>query len=311
MEFGVHLPLILAVDEPSPDAAWISDYAATAEALGYASVSSNDHVMYRSPWLDGPTTLAIAAAATTRVRIATSILVPAIRHPFVAAKMLATLDVLSGGRLTVGVGPGSYQPDYDATGVPFEERWKRLDECVIAMRGIWQQDDSPAEAGPYAYPDVNMRPRPAQPNGPPIWIGSWGSPAGLRRVARIGDGWLASAYNTTPAKFGQDWKALTDMLPRFGKQANTFSNALVTMFSYVTDEPREIDRAVRQKLGPAIGRTPDELAGKLLMGTAEECAQRVRSYAAAGVQRIFIWPAADEIQQIRIFAEHVMPLAAT
>ena len=82
------------------------------------------------------------------------------------------------------------------------------------------------------------------------------------------------------------------------------------MFSYVTDDPREIDRAVRQKLGPAIGRTPEELAGKLLMGTAQECAHRVRSYAAAGVQRIFIWPAADEIQQLRIFAERVMPLAA-
>jgi alkanesulfonate monooxygenase SsuD/methylene tetrahydromethanopterin reductase-like flavin-dependent oxidoreductase (luciferase family) len=309
MEFGAHLPLILATDEPPPDAAWISDYAGTAEALGYTAVSSNDHVMYRSPWLDGPTTLAVAAAATRRVQIATSILVPAIRHPFVAAKMLATLDVLSGGRLVVGVGPGSYQPDYDATGVPFVERWKRLGQSVMAMRGIWQGDDSPAEAGPYAFPGVNMRPRPVQPNGPPIWIGSWGSPAGLRRAARIGDGWLASAYNTTPEKFGQDWTALGEMVPRFGKKRETFSNALVTMFSYVTDDPRGIDRAVRQKLGPAIGRTPEELAGRLLMGTAEECANRVRAYAAAGVQRIFIWPAADEIRQLRIFAERVMPLA--
>ena len=97
MEFGAHLPLILAADQPSPDAAWISDYASSAEALGYRTVSSNDHVMYRSPWLDGPTTLAVAAAATKRVSIATSVLVPAIRHPFVAAKMLATLDALSGG----------------------------------------------------------------------------------------------------------------------------------------------------------------------------------------------------------------------
>jgi probable F420-dependent oxidoreductase len=267
--------------------------------------------MYRSPWLDGPTTLAVAAAATKHVRIATSVLVPAIRHPFVAAKMLATLDVLSGGRLVVGVGPGSYQPDYEATGVPFDERWKRLDQCVIAMRGIWQQDDSPAEAGPYAFSNVNMRPRPVQPNGPPIWIGSWGSPVGLRRVARIGDGWLASAYNTTPEKFGQDWNALREMLPRSGKKPETFSNALVTMFSYITDDPRDIDRAVQQKLGPAVGRTPEELAGRLLMGTAEECAHRIRAYAAAGVQRIFIWPAADEIQQLRVFAERVMPLVAT
>src|SRR2546426_4741236 len=71
IEFGAHLPLILAAGERSPDAGWIAGYAATAEALGYTAVSSNDHVMYRSPWLDGPTTLAVAAAATKRVRIAT------------------------------------------------------------------------------------------------------------------------------------------------------------------------------------------------------------------------------------------------
>jgi alkanesulfonate monooxygenase SsuD/methylene tetrahydromethanopterin reductase-like flavin-dependent oxidoreductase (luciferase family) len=101
------------------------------------------------------------------------------------------------------------------------------------------------------------------------------------------------------------------MLPSHGKDAETFSNALVTMFSYVTDDPGAIDRAVRQKLGPAVGRTPDELAGKLLMGTAEACAERIRAYQAAGVQRIVIWPAADEIAQLRIFAEQVMPLVAT
>lgn len=308
MEFGAHLPLILGHDEPPPDAAWIAEYAAGAEALGYSTISANDHVMHRSPWLDGPTTLAIAAAATKEARIATSILVPAIRHPFVAAKMLATLDVLSHGRLIVGVGPGSYEPDYEATGVPFNERWQRLDQCVAAMRGIWQRDDAPREAGPYAFSSVNMRPRPIQPNGPPIWIGSWGSPVGLRRVARTGDGWLASAYNTTPEKFAQDWRALTAMLRTYGKEPKGFSNALVTMFSFVTDDPKEFDRAVQKKLAPAVGRTPDELAGRLLMGTAEECAHRVRAYEAAGVQRMFIWPAADEIQQLRIFAERVVPL---
>jgi alkanesulfonate monooxygenase SsuD/methylene tetrahydromethanopterin reductase-like flavin-dependent oxidoreductase (luciferase family) len=242
------------------------------------------------------------------MQLATAILVPAIRHPFVAAKMLATLDVLSAGRLIVGVGPGSYQPDYDATGVPFKERWRRLDECVIAMRAIWQDDESPAAAGSYAYANINMRPRPAQPNGPPIWIGSWGSAIGPRRVARLGDGWLASAYNTTPEKFASDWRALKELLPLFGKDPATFSNGLATMFTYVTDNPPEVDRAVRQKLGPAVGRTSEELAGKLLMGSAQECARRVRAYGAAEVERIFIWPATDELRQLKVFAEQVMPL---
>jgi alkanesulfonate monooxygenase SsuD/methylene tetrahydromethanopterin reductase-like flavin-dependent oxidoreductase (luciferase family) len=307
MEFGAHLPLILAPGEETPDAAFISDYAATAEALGYTTVSANDHIMYRSPWLDGPTTLAVAAAATARVRIATSILVPTIRHPFVAAKMLSTLDNLSGGRLVVGLGPGSYEPDYAATGVPFVERWRRFDQCVAALRAIWHDDDLLDDGGPYAYQGINMRPRPRQPAGPPIWIASWGSQVGLRRVARLGDGWLASAYNTTPEGFANGWRALQETLPRYGKDPAAFPNALVTMFTYVTNDDAAIDRAVGRKIGPAVGRSPQELAGRLLMGSAEECIARVRAYHAAGVQRIFVWPAADELEQLRIFAERVMP----
>ena len=307
MEFGVHIPQILAADQPPPDAAFISDYAAAAEGLDYTFISANDHIMYRAPWLDGATTLAVAAAATKRIRLATSVLLPAVRNPFVAAKMLATLDHLSGGRLVVGVSAGSYEPDYAAAGVPFDERWRRLDQSILALRAIWRDDDVPDGAGPYALRDVNMRPRPQQPGGPPIWIGAWGSPAGLRRVARLGDGWLASAYNTTPEKFTGDWSALQATLPRFEKDPATFPNALVTMFTYVTDDRREIDRAVERKLGPAVGRTSSELSARLMLGGPEECIGLVRAYADAGVQRIFIWPAANEIEQLRIFAEQVMP----
>ena len=310
MEFGTHLPLILGTEQTPPDAAFISDYAATAEALGYTFISANDHVMYRAPWLDGPTTLAVAAAATKRIRLATSVLIPVVRNPFVAAKMLTTIDHLSGGRLVVGVSAGSYEPDYAAVGIPFDERWRRLDQSIMALRAIWRDDEVPAEAGPYALRDVNMRPRPLQPGGPPIWIGAWGSHAGLRRVARLGDGWLASAYNTTPEKFTVDWRALRQTLPRFGKDEATFPNALVTMFSYVTKDRGEIDRAVQRKLGPAVGRASDDLAARLLMGTPEDCIGVVRSYAEAGVQRMFIWPAENELEQLRTFAEQVMPSCA-
>jgi alkanesulfonate monooxygenase SsuD/methylene tetrahydromethanopterin reductase-like flavin-dependent oxidoreductase (luciferase family) len=309
MDFGVHLPLILGEHEAPPDAAWVADFAASAEALNYTFVTANDHVMYRSPWLDGPTTLAIAAAATTRVRLATSVLVPAIRRPFVAAKMLATLDHMSRGRLVVGVGPGSYERDYAVTGIPFEERWRLLEQAVVALRAIWTADDVPSDAGPYAHDHVSMRPRPAQPGGPPIWIGSWGSPAGLRRVARLADGWLASAYNTTPEKFGEDWRALQAQLQRRERDPATFPDGLATMFFYISDDAAEIRRAVEGKLGPAVGRSPDDLASRLMLGTPERCIEIARAYAAAGVQRIFIWPAADEMRQVRLFAEQVMPFA--
>ncbi len=307
MEFGVHIPQILGEGDSPPDAAFISDYAAAAESLGYAFVSANDHIVHRLPWVDGPLALAIAAAATKRIRLSTSIIIPAVRNPFVAAKTLAALDHLSGGRLVVGVGAGSYEPDYVLAGVPFEERWRRLGQSIIAMRAAWRDEDVPDAAGPYAMQSINMRPRPLQPGGPPIWIGAWGSPAGLRRVARLGDGWFASAYNTTPEKFPADWSALRETLARHNKDPQTFPNGLATMFTYVTDDRVEAERVVGQKLGPAVGRGAVDLSSRLLIGTADECIGLVRAYADAGVQRIFIWPAGNELDQLRTFAEQVIP----
>ena len=110
--------------------------------------------------------------------------------------MLAALDLLSDGRVVAGVGPGSSERDYDAVGVPFEERWARFDEATAILRRSCEASRHRALRY-YAF-HAPLAPAPRRPGGFPLWIGSWGSKAGLRRVARLGDGWLASAYNTTP-----------------------------------------------------------------------------------------------------------------
>jgi alkanesulfonate monooxygenase SsuD/methylene tetrahydromethanopterin reductase-like flavin-dependent oxidoreductase (luciferase family) len=123
---------------------------------------------------------------------------PIVRGPIQTAKTLAAIDILSGGRLVVGVGPGSSPRDYAAIGLDFEERWKRFDEAIITLRSLPSEDAESFEGTFYSTEDLALEPLPTRREGPPIWIGSWGSPAGLRRVARLGDGWLASGYNTTP-----------------------------------------------------------------------------------------------------------------
>ena len=133
--------------------------------------------------------------------LATTVALPVVRGPVALAKSLAAIDLLSGGRLVVGVGPGSSTRDYAAVGVPFEERWKRLDEAVPALRTLWRGDGPPFKGKFYSTEGIALEPHPAQRPGPPLWIGSWGSEAGLRRTARLGDGWLASAYNTAPRRF--------------------------------------------------------------------------------------------------------------
>src|SRR6476661_359190 len=207
MQFGVHLPQIGWENEPLTIDRLIV-VATAAERLGFGTVSANDHLVYGRPWLDGPSALAAVLAAAPSVRLMTSVALPVVRGPFALAKTLTAIDLLSGGRLDAGLGPGSSAADYAAAGIPFTERWRRFDEAVAAVRALWDADAPPFVGRYYDTTGVNLSPPPAQPKGPPIWIGSWGSTAGLRRVARLGDGWLASGYNTTPESFASSWSTL-------------------------------------------------------------------------------------------------------
>jgi alkanesulfonate monooxygenase SsuD/methylene tetrahydromethanopterin reductase-like flavin-dependent oxidoreductase (luciferase family) len=197
VDYGAHLPLI-ALNEQHWSLRRLLEYTEIAERLGFRALSANDHLLFPRPWLDGLTALAAVLARTGEMTLATTVTLPVVRGPVALAKSLTAIDVLTGGRLVVGVGPGSSAQDYAAVGIPFEERWKRLEEAVRALRALWLREGSPFKGEFYSTEGIMLEPYPARQPGPPIWIGSWGSEAGLRRTARLGDGWLASAYNTTP-----------------------------------------------------------------------------------------------------------------
>lgn len=307
MDYGAHLPLIDLDRQP-----WtlhrLLEYAQIAESLGFHALSANDHLVFPRPWLDGPTALAAVLSRTGQMALATTVALPVVRGPVALAKSLAAIDLLSGGRLVVGVGPGSSVRDYAVVGVPFEERWKRLDEAVQALDALWRSEGPPFRGEFYSTEGVTLEPHPAQRPRPPIWIGSWGSEAGLRRVARLGDGWLASAYNTTPEAFAAARRRLAEHLHALGKAPNRFPNAIATMFFYVSEERARSERIVREVLSPTLKRPEEELRERLLVGSAEECAQKLAAYRAAGAHRIFLWPVEDELRQLAAFQERVAPL---
>ncbi|MBI4277082.1 MAG: LLM class flavin-dependent oxidoreductase [Armatimonadetes bacterium] len=306
MDYGAHLPLI-DFGERSRSLEGLLHYAETAERLGFRALSVNDHMVWARPWLDSLTALAAVLARTGRMSLATTIALPIVRGPIPLAKALAAIDLLSGGRLTVCVGPGSSARDYAAVGIPFEERWKRLDEAIQALRALWRKDGMHFRGRFYSTEGVRLEPYPAQQPGPPLWIGSWGSEAGLRRTARLGDGWLASAYNTTPEAFAESRRRLSAHLREAGKDPDTFPNALATMWCYITEDPAAAERSLREALQPAVNRPVEELRERLLFGPAQECAQKLSAYKAAGVRRIFIWPVADDLRQIEMFMDRVVP----
>jgi alkanesulfonate monooxygenase SsuD/methylene tetrahydromethanopterin reductase-like flavin-dependent oxidoreductase (luciferase family) len=307
MDLGVHLP-VLQWSESEPETPSLIAYVETARRLGFTAVSVNDHVQHRRPWLDGPTALASVVSATGDMTLATTIALAVVRGPIALAKSLGAIDLLSGGRLVVGVGPGSYAPDYEAAGLAWDERWPRFEEAIGALRALWHPDGEPFEGTFYSTRGIRLEPPPARNGGPPIWVGSWGSDAGLRRVARLGDGWIASAYNTTPEGFVGSWDRLRRQLPLHGKDPETFPNALATMFFRVEDDPARARRVLEEWVAPTLGRASEELGERLLVASAESCAERLTRYAEAGVQRLFLWPVGDPIEQLELFGERVAPL---
>jgi alkanesulfonate monooxygenase SsuD/methylene tetrahydromethanopterin reductase-like flavin-dependent oxidoreductase (luciferase family) len=306
VDLGIHLPLIKLGDEELSFGR-LAETVDAANECGFAAISANDHFVFSTPWLDGPTALASVIERSGNMTLATTVSLAVLRGPVPLAKTLAALDVLSEGRLIAALGPGSSNRDYDALGVSFDERWKRLDESIAVLRALLGGRPPPEPGRYYRVPaDVELAPR--SNRGMPLWIGSWGSRAGLRRVARAGDGWLASAYNTTPEVFAEARDRLAGELEAHGREPVGFPNGLATMWTWVTEDRVEADRVLGDVLAPFLNRDRNELRGQLCVGPAEDCAALLSRYVRAGCQRVYLWPLGDERQQIELLAGEVAPL---
>jgi probable F420-dependent oxidoreductase len=189
--------------------------AAAAEQLGFDFISVNDHIVVpadiasRYPYseegdwggrtagecLEQLSTLAFLAGATRRVRLLTSVMVVPHRQPVLAAKMLATADVLSGGRVIVGCGAGWMKEEFEAVGAPsYEARGKVTDEYIEAFKELWTSDRPRYQGKHVAFDNILFRPKPVQKPHPPLWIGGESEPA-MRRAIRLGDGWYPASSN--------------------------------------------------------------------------------------------------------------------
>ena len=184
--------------------------ARAAEAAGFDSLWGGEHVVLPDPQAppsplapgdriaDPIVTLAFLAALTTRIRLGTGIIILPQRNPLVLAKELATLDVLSNGRLIFGLGVGYLEPEFRALGAPFAERGRVADEYLAAMRAVWTQD-KPAYRGRFAaFEGVQAHPRPVQAPTPPIVVGGH-SPAAFRRAVEQAHGWYGFALDAAAA----------------------------------------------------------------------------------------------------------------
>jgi probable F420-dependent oxidoreductase len=289
--------------------------ATRAEALGFDSVWIGDHVAFHNPTLDSLGVLGYVAALTRRIRIGPCVYLLALRHPTIVAKQVASLDVLSGGRVVFGVGVGGEFPkEFEATGVPHRERGARVDEGLAVCRTLWGPSPASFEGRFTRFAGVVLEPKPVQPGGPPIWVGGR-SDAALRRAARLGDGWVS--YLVTPERF----RTSLARIEAFASEAGRLLDPGVSfepahLLFTVVDEDSEAARATSARhLTRQYNQPFDELARKYcLLGPPDACLARLAEFAAAGVRTFvihFTVPAARMLEQLERFGTEVLPRVAS
>ena len=297
MDLGAHLPLA-DLGDGTPTIDELRDYVRAARDLGYAAVSANDHLVWRRPWLDGPTALAAVAGDAGSMTLATSITLPVVRHPVVVAKTLSTLGALTGSRVIAGLGPGSSRADYDAVGAPYDERWGRFDEAMSVVRTLVHGEA--ATAGAYYGPAGPLAP--VRQPAPEVWFGSWGSDRRLASLAAVADGWFASAYNATPTEYADARARLDGHVAAAGRDPSAFPDAIATAWALVTTSSAERERVLHDLLGPLLGRAPETL-GNLPIGSPAQCAEALAAYAEAGATLLLVWPLRDARAQLELLAD--------
>src|SRR5438552_12114498 len=205
MDIGCHLP----TQGPVATGEALMTFPQDAERRNVASLCASAHVVFprhqtgnypggRSPhppdkaYLEPVAVLAAAAVCTSRARLGSTVFILGHRHPVVMAKMLTTIDALSGGRLICGVGVGWWKEELDILGVPFHQRGRQADEMLRVFKALWTQDNPSFEGEFFRFKDIGFAPKPVQKPHPPIWVGG-DSPGALRRVVTLGDGWHATS----------------------------------------------------------------------------------------------------------------------
>lgn len=285
--------------------------ATRIEALGFDSIWTGDHLAFHNPTLESLTTLSHVAAVTTRVRIGTAVYLLALRHPTVAAKTVATLDVLSGGRFVFGVGVGGEFPkEFEAAGVPHAERGRRVDEGIEVCRLLWTK--SPASfAGRFVrFADVALEPKPVQAGGPPIWIGGRSDHA-LRRAARVGDGWIS--YVVTPERYRASLENIRAFAAEAGRSLDGGRGfeAAHLAFTVVDDDWERARAAAAHYLARQYNQPFDELVKKYcVLGPPARCIETIERFVEAGVRTFVIGftAGADRgSEQVERFAAEVLP----
>jgi probable F420-dependent oxidoreductase len=338
LKFGIRLPN----SGPLANTANLARVAEQAEHLGFHSIWVHDHVLWGSEqhrthlsagsaealdelqkpnFYESITTLAYLAGRTQEVKLGIAVLVLPLRNPVVAAKQLANLDVLSGGRLILGVAPGApniTRSEFEAIGAPYEERGKVADEYIKALRALWSQNLATYSGKYTIFKEAQLFPKPLQRNLP-ILIGGGErglSQRALRRVIEFGDGWIPAYLTSEEIREGisEIHKAASSNLERRREEEGALREkdyfVAHEMFTAIDEDTGNAAKKAAKSLGSNFVSL-EEGVKRSLVGNPGELREKLEHYASAGVHLTelkFIYSDIDSlIQMMKLFSSEILP----
>jgi probable F420-dependent oxidoreductase len=289
-----------------PDPATLIAYAVTAEALGFDSIWVWDHILLGVdppfPVVDSLTLLAAIAARTSKINLGTGVLVLPLRNPVVLAKELASLDLIAGGRLLLGMASGWYRREFDAVGVSFQERGRIMDRNLEIIRRLWTEDQVNGDYPPHRLRSANLSPKPARL--PVMLIGGYVERV-LKRAA-LNDGWLTYFY--TPEGFAKSWAKVRGFAVEAGRDPDALLNANQLPI-YIGASREAVEAPMMEWLGQEwdYAAWSDSTKEAAIIGTVDECVAQLRAQRGVGVQKLIFIPYRYRMDQVEIIAREIIP----
>ncbi|HEV2300410.1 MAG TPA: TIGR03619 family F420-dependent LLM class oxidoreductase [Stellaceae bacterium] len=324
MRFGLMLPSYSFRSLDYSTAAQLRGIAQRAEALDYEALWVVDHLLtapglYGTAWLSPLETLAFAAGATTRIKLATGILILALRNPVFVAKEIASLQFLSGGRFELGVGAGWDGHEFEVAGVPLAERGRRTDEILEIFEKLWTGARTSHKGRHYAFDDVAIDP--PLPARPKLWVAGGGrirtslspdpetiAPSVLERICRKADGWLSRAAGSNETVIG-DWATISRRLDEIGRARDSLVFGHLNFVHVVaTDDEAAAFKEQQPVFEKVMGahRAFEQLATSYMLGSPRHIRERIEELAAAGLEYLVLAPLVYDVDQLDLMESEVV-----
>ena len=305
LHFGANLSLEVA--ETARQARWM-------EELGFEYFSAGEHFMRGDPPGESHASLpvlGVAAGATTSIRILSSIVLAPFYHPLMLARMTATLDAASNGRLTLGVGiGGEYPAEFENSGLRVNQRGRLTDECLEVVQRLWNGEKVDFTGKHFQLSGAEINPLPVQKPRPPIWVSGRRDPA-MQRAARFGDGWVP--YFFDPPRYRDSVEKIGAFAEENGRDLAGFQWGFFPYISIYETEQEAAETAAQQLGGQYLygGDFINIVRRYCLLGTPEQCAERLQEYVDAGARHIVFsitCPPEDRERHIEDIAAKLIPM---